>query len=105
MGPVPFFAGGVLSALVVGFLVQDGFVVLVGFVEVDTPGEGLVGGFYPGQHLCECVDGFAGIGAWSGGGLASDVALDVHGAALDAAGWPALFDGGVGSLPAVEGDN
>ena len=44
------------------------------------------------------------VGLNTGGGVATYDALDVDEAALDRSGWPERFDGGLGALTAVGGD-
>ena len=92
MRPVLGFSGGVSAAFIKGFLSECGLVKLVGSKKIFSPFVGIVGGFYCGQRQSESVDGFACFCAWPGGGLASGMALDVNGAALNAAGGPAFFD-------------
>ena len=55
-----------------------------------------------GEVQGELVDCSSGVGAWSAGGVSAYHALGVDEAALDAGGWPAFFDGAVGSLSAVD---
>lgn len=57
-----------------------------------------------GQCQRQTIERCAGVGARSAGGVATHDALDVHQAALHVLGGPEGFDGGLGSLAAVGGD-
>ena len=85
-----------------GFFVHPGSVDGGEVVELCAPLCGLVECGDAGEVQGELVDRAFGVGAWSAGGVSAYHALGVDEAALDAGGWPAFFDGAVGSLSAVD---
>ena len=88
------------GGLLVEVVVVDGTEV----VQAGDPGGRLVKVADTREFQGEAVEGFPGRGAGSAGGVAADDALDVDEAALDRSGWPERFDGGLGALTAVGGD-
>lgn len=104
VGPGPALAGGVGLWVDAGFLVEvvavDGGELLQAGHPVGRGIEVVDVGEFQGQAVERCACGCA----WSAGGVAAHDPLDVHQAALHIRGGPEGFDGGLGSLAAVGGD-
>lgn len=103
VGPGPASAtwgGWVSGGLLVEVVGVDGAEV----VQAGDPGGGLAEIGDAGEFECEAVERCAGGRAGTAGGVTTDGSLDVDEAALHCCCWPEGFDGGLGALAAVGGD-